>query len=143
LRGLGASSGSAATRPDRTIPIQDRRHQSRPPDDFRAAVTEISYAGRGAHWFDKSRPALSAGCCCAAFSTALTLNLGVKHIKIVDDLETLMAEIAQRETYSNGVRKRAYIDPDGNEVGFGEVPSRSGAADFYASSIRAGPIEHR
>ena len=48
---------------------------------------------------------------------------------IVDDLDTLMAGIAQRglepakqETYSNGVRKTTYVDPDGNEIGFGHVP---------------------
>lgn len=48
---------------------------------------------------------------------------------IVDDLDTLMAEIAQRgpepakrETYSNGVRKTTYVDPDGNEITFGAVP---------------------
>jgi catechol 2,3-dioxygenase-like lactoylglutathione lyase family enzyme len=48
---------------------------------------------------------------------------------IVDDLDTRMAGIAQRglepagrETYPNGVRKITYLDPDGNEIGFGEVP---------------------
>ncbi len=51
------------------------------------------------------------------------------HTIIVDDLDTLVAEIAQRglepakqETYSNGVRKATYADPDGNEIGFGGVP---------------------
>jgi predicted enzyme related to lactoylglutathione lyase len=51
------------------------------------------------------------------------------HTIIVDDLDTLVAEIARRglepakrETYSNGVRKTTYIDPDGNEIGFGGVP---------------------
>ena len=51
------------------------------------------------------------------------------HTVIVDDLDTLMAEVAQRglepaqqETYPNGVRKTTYVDPDGNEIGFGEVP---------------------
>jgi hypothetical protein len=29
---------------------------------------------------------------------------------------------AERETYSNGVRKAAYRDPDGNEVGLGGAP---------------------
>jgi hypothetical protein len=28
-----------------------------------------------------------------------------------------------RETYSNGVRKVIYRDPDGNEIGFGGVPA--------------------
>jgi len=51
------------------------------------------------------------------------------HTIIVDDLDALMAEIARRglepakqETYSNGVRKTTYADPDGNEIGFGRVP---------------------
>jgi catechol 2,3-dioxygenase-like lactoylglutathione lyase family enzyme len=44
----------------------------------------------------------------------------------VDDLDARIAEIAarglepaERETYSNGVRKATYRDDDGNEVGFG------------------------
>ena len=48
---------------------------------------------------------------------------------IVDDLDSQVAGIAQRglepaqrETYPNGVRKITYIDPDGNEIGFGGVP---------------------
>jgi len=48
---------------------------------------------------------------------------------IVDDLDALTAEIgsrglepAERETYSNGVRKAIYRDDDGNEVGFGGLP---------------------
>jgi hypothetical protein len=52
------------------------------------------------------------------------------HTIIVDDLDTLMAEIArrglepaQRERYGNGVRKTAYGDPDGNEIEFGGVPA--------------------
>jgi Glyoxalase-like domain len=51
------------------------------------------------------------------------------HTIIVDDLDTLMAGIAQRglepaqrEAYPNGVRKTTYADPDGNEIGYGEVP---------------------
>ena len=44
----------------------------------------------------------------------------------VDDLDAQVAAIAARglepdewETYSGGVRKVLYYDPDGNEVGFG------------------------
>jgi catechol 2,3-dioxygenase-like lactoylglutathione lyase family enzyme len=44
----------------------------------------------------------------------------------VDDLDAQLAAIAarglepdERETYSNGVRKVTFRDPDGNEVGFG------------------------
>jgi catechol 2,3-dioxygenase-like lactoylglutathione lyase family enzyme len=51
------------------------------------------------------------------------------HAVMVDDLDNLVAEIAQRgqepakrETYANGVRKITYVDPDGNEIAFGAVP---------------------
>jgi catechol 2,3-dioxygenase-like lactoylglutathione lyase family enzyme len=51
------------------------------------------------------------------------------HTLFVDDLDTLIARIAERgldpseqETYSNGVRKITYRDPDGNEIGFGGAP---------------------
>lgn len=47
----------------------------------------------------------------------------------VDDLNAHVAAIAARglepaarETYSNGVRKVLYRDPDGNELGFGGAP---------------------
>jgi len=49
---------------------------------------------------------------------------------IVDDLDERVAGIsrrglepAERETYPNGVRKITYADPEGNEIGFGEVPA--------------------
>lgn len=52
------------------------------------------------------------------------------HTIFVDDLDTLVAQIAERgldpaerETYSNGVRKATYRDPDGNEIGFGGAPA--------------------
>jgi predicted enzyme related to lactoylglutathione lyase len=52
-----------------------------------------------------------------------------RHTVIVDDLDAQVAEIAQRgldpantETYSNGVRKTTYVDPDGNEIGLGGLP---------------------
>jgi hypothetical protein len=48
---------------------------------------------------------------------------------LVDDLDAVVAEIAarglqphERLTYSNGVRKALYRDPDGNEIGFGGAP---------------------
>ena len=50
----------------------------------------------------------------------------------VDDLDAQVAEIAargldpdERLTYSNGVRKTIYRDPDGNELGFGGAPVES------------------
>ncbi|MEU4829903.1 VOC family protein [Streptosporangium sp. NPDC023615] len=51
------------------------------------------------------------------------------HTIFVGDLDALVAQIAERglapaerETYSNGVRKATYRDPDGNEIGFGGAP---------------------
>ncbi|GAA5065092.1 putative enzyme related to lactoylglutathione lyase [Thermocatellispora tengchongensis] len=51
------------------------------------------------------------------------------HTIFVDDFDALVAQIAERgldpaerETYSNGVRKATYRDPDGNEIGFGGAP---------------------
>jgi hypothetical protein len=32
----------------------------------------------------------------------------------------------ERRTYSNGVRKALYRDPDGNELGFGRAPLDTG-----------------
>ena len=47
----------------------------------------------------------------------------------LDDLDAHLAAVAARglepdeiETYSNGVRKAIYHDPDGNELGFGGAP---------------------
>jgi len=47
----------------------------------------------------------------------------------VDDLDARISDIgsrglepAERETYSNGVRKATYRDDDGNEIGFGGAP---------------------
>ena len=52
-----------------------------------------------------------------------------RHTLFVDSLDAVIAQItnrglepAQRETYSNGVRKITYLDPDGNEIGFGGAP---------------------
>ena len=48
---------------------------------------------------------------------------------MVDDLDALLSEIAarglepaERETYSNGVRKAIFRDADDNEIGFGGMP---------------------
>jgi hypothetical protein len=47
----------------------------------------------------------------------------------LDDLDAQVGAIAargikpaERETYTNGVRKVIYRDPDGNELGFGGAP---------------------
>ena len=52
----------------------------------------------------------------------------------LDDLDAEVAAIAarglepdERLTYSNGVRKVLYRDPDGNEVGFGGAPLDTGS----------------
>ncbi|MDR6979805.1 catechol 2,3-dioxygenase-like lactoylglutathione lyase family enzyme [Streptomyces sp. 3330] len=51
------------------------------------------------------------------------------HTLFVDDLDARIEAVArrglaptQRETYSNGVRKVTFHDPDGNEIGFGGPP---------------------
>jgi predicted enzyme related to lactoylglutathione lyase len=51
------------------------------------------------------------------------------HTMLVADVEKLVGEISERgiepaetETYSNGVTKVTYRDPDGNEVGYAEEP---------------------
>ncbi|MFE0456604.1 VOC family protein [Streptomyces sp. NPDC058914] len=51
------------------------------------------------------------------------------HTVFVDDLDDRVTGIAERglepscrETYANGVRKVTYMDPDGNEIGFGGTP---------------------
>jgi catechol 2,3-dioxygenase-like lactoylglutathione lyase family enzyme len=56
------------------------------------------------------------------------------HTLFVADLDERVAamtdrglEPAQRETYSNGVRKVTYRDPDGNEIGFGGDPVKAQA----------------
>jgi catechol 2,3-dioxygenase-like lactoylglutathione lyase family enzyme len=55
---------------------------------------------------------------------------GALHTVIVEDFDERVAAIssrgiepAERETYSNGVRKAIYRDPDGNEIGFGGLPA--------------------
>lgn len=52
----------------------------------------------------------------------------------LDDLDAQVAAIAlrglqpdERETYSNGVRKVIYRDPDGNELGLGGAPLDTGS----------------
>lgn len=52
----------------------------------------------------------------------------------LDDLDSHIAAIANRglepdeyETYSDGVRKAIYRDPDGNEFGFGGAPLHTGS----------------
>jgi catechol 2,3-dioxygenase-like lactoylglutathione lyase family enzyme len=52
----------------------------------------------------------------------------------VDDRDAHVAAIAacglepdECETYSNGVRKAVYRDPDGNELGFGGAPLETGS----------------
>jgi predicted enzyme related to lactoylglutathione lyase len=52
------------------------------------------------------------------------------HTIFVEDFDERLAQIAargiepaERETYSNGVRKATYRDPDGNEIGLGGGPA--------------------
>jgi len=55
------------------------------------------------------------------------------HTLFVADLDATVGAIAERglepaerETYSNGVRKITYRDADGNEIGFGGAPIAAG-----------------
>jgi catechol 2,3-dioxygenase-like lactoylglutathione lyase family enzyme len=52
----------------------------------------------------------------------------------VDDLDAAVAAVAarglepdERPTYSNGVRKAVYLDPDGNELAFAGAPLGTGS----------------
>jgi predicted enzyme related to lactoylglutathione lyase len=52
------------------------------------------------------------------------------HTLFVGDFDTRISQIAERglepaerETYTNGVRKATFHDPDGNEIGFGGAPA--------------------
>ncbi len=54
-----------------------------------------------------------------------------RQLVFVGDLDRRVAQIAERglaaageETYPNGVRKITYLDPDGNEFGFGGATPR-------------------
>jgi len=44
---------------------------------------------------------------------------------VIDEIDARGIEPAQRETYSNGVRKATYRDADGNEIGFGGAPANT------------------
>lgn len=53
-----------------------------------------------------------------------------RHTLFVDDLSDRIAAIGRRglvphheETYDNGVQKLTFVDPDGNEIGFGGAPA--------------------
>src|SRR3954467_3300483 len=54
----------------------------------------------------------------------------------IEEIAARGLEPAERETYSNGVRKATYRDDDGNEVGFGGPP-RSGGGEGAAGRLRS------
>jgi predicted enzyme related to lactoylglutathione lyase len=56
-----------------------------------------------------------------AGNSAVTLIVGDLDA-VVGDIEDRGIELAERETYSNGVQKAIYRDADGNEIGFGGTP---------------------
>ena len=75
---------------------------------------------------------LAEGCSLYVVEDAVHAGHGVATI-FVDDLDAHVAEIAargldpdERLTYSNGVRKTVYHDPDGNEIGFGGSDTEDG-----------------
>jgi predicted enzyme related to lactoylglutathione lyase len=104
-----------------------------PVDDYTAALT----------WYERllgSPPAFSPNDVEAVWELAEHRFLFIErrpehaghamHTVFVDDFDALVAQIAgrglepaKRETYSNGVRKTTYRDPDGNEIGLGGAPA--------------------
>ena len=104
-----------------------------PVDDYAAALT----------WYERllgSPPAFSPNDTEAVWELAEHRFLFIErrpehaghamHTVFVDDFDALVAQIAgrglepaKRETYSNGVRKITYRDPDGNEIGLGGAPA--------------------
>jgi predicted enzyme related to lactoylglutathione lyase len=104
-----------------------------PVDDYAAALS----------WYERllgSPPTFVASDTEAVWELAEHRSLAIEqrsehaghamHTVFVDDFDALVARIADRgieptsrETYSNGVRKATYHDPDGNEIGFGGAPS--------------------
>jgi catechol 2,3-dioxygenase-like lactoylglutathione lyase family enzyme len=104
-----------------------------PVDDYAAALT----------WYERllgSPPAFSPNDTEAVWELAEHRFLFIErrpehaghamHTVFVDDFDALVAQIAgrglepaKRETYSNGVRKTTYRDPDGNEIGLGGAPA--------------------
>lgn len=55
---------------------------------------------------------------------------GALNTVFVEDFDSFLVAIGERgiepeqqETYSNGVRKATFRDPDGNELGFGGAPA--------------------
>ena len=104
-----------------------------PVSDYQAALT----------WYERllgSEPSLIAHASEAVWELAEHRFLYIdedaahaghaRHTIFADDLDARVSEIAgrgiepaERETYSNGVRKITYRDADGNEIGFGGAPA--------------------
>jgi predicted enzyme related to lactoylglutathione lyase len=124
--------------------LQDARRASYHggmPVDLYAGIPVRDYAAALA-WYERllgSPPTFVASDTEAVWELAEHRSLAVEHLPehaghamhtiFVDDFDALLAQIAgrgieptKRETYSNGVRKAIYCDPDGNEIGFGGAP---------------------
>ena len=104
-----------------------------PVDDYAAALT----------WYERllgSPPVFSPNDTEAVWELADNRYLFIEvrpahaghamHTLFVGDFDTRISQIAERglepaelETYSNGVRKATFRDPDGNEIGFGGAPA--------------------
>lgn len=102
---------------------------------FRLATTSWHWPGMSERLLG-SAPSFVAGPTEAVWELAEHRSISIEervehpghamHTVFVDDLDSHVAQIAsrgvdpvERETYSNGVRKVTYRDPDGNEIGFG------------------------
>ena len=109
--------------------------------DLFAGIPVSDYA-RALAWYERllgSPPAFFPNDVEAVWELAESRFLYVEHrpahaghallTLFVDDLDARVQAIAdrgiepaERETYSNGVRKVTYRDPEGNEIGFGGGP---------------------
>jgi predicted enzyme related to lactoylglutathione lyase len=112
-----------------------------PPVDLFAGIRVASYDA-AKDWYERllgKPPSFMPNATEAVWEVAENRHVYIKHdtdapggalvtIFIEDDLDALVADIAtrgiqpaERETYSNGVRKATYRDADGNEIGFGDA----------------------
>ena len=93
------------------------------------AVSEARPWARGSIDGLPELSALLASATVTPVATAFGFPL-VLTVAVIDGDRAVVAEIAsrglepaERETYSNGVRKATFRDPDGNEIGFGGAPA--------------------
>ena len=93
----------------------------KPPSFFPNATEAVWEVAEHRYVYIQLEPEAPGG---ALITVFVTVDLDA----LVADIATRGIEPAERETYSNGVQKVTYRDPDGNEIGFGGAASRLLAA---------------